>query len=172
MSRAVGATRIEAAEAANASAAPLPPAHHRRIELQCAGLVELARHVIVHGADATARVAAACILREFSAAEFRARPLTGAPGAVPLGQVLGRLAVLRRELEHAWERVRTKLVRLAAGEREWILKSEVQRFVELCADYIACEKNYLSPLAAGSRGDAQGSSKERHRYGQGGLMIE
>jgi hypothetical protein len=172
VSQVTGAMRIEAVDAANGPVAPLPPAHHRRIELQCAGLVELARHVIVNGPDATARVAAACILRDFDVAEFRARPLTGVPGAVPLGKVLGRLAALRRELEHAWERVRIKLVRLAAGQRQWILKSEVQRVVELSADYIACETNYLSPLAAESRGDVQGSSKERRRYGQGGLMID
>jgi len=102
-----------AADAASRARAP----QRRHIEAQCATLVALARRVLAHGADTWARETATGLLRFFDAVEHD----RGAP------------AVWR----HAWQSLRAKLIGVQGGQSEWIRRTEVFKFVELHAEYIA-----------------------------------
>jgi hypothetical protein len=114
----------------NADASTLP---HRRIEDRCVMLTELARHVMVKGADASARTSASALLQFFDVAD-------SGPPLTPMSERLDATGE-RAQLQRNWGGLRAKLVRIQGGQSEWLRKSEVQRFAELWVEYLSKRKS-------------------------------
>lgn len=133
---------------------------HHRVDSQCMTLQRLVAHVATHGADGDARVAAAAVLRYFDTAAldhhadeevdlFPAliESMAGSD-AVCIQALVASLLAEHRALESLWRRLRPALLKIAAGEAQPLLASDVMPLVDLYAQHIAREEVDLLPMAA------------------------
>lgn len=130
---------------------------HGRVEDQCATLRRLLDHVATHGADLSARQAAAAVIRYFTVAaphhhadeETDLFPALRAAGATEsLLRLMDGLTAEHRELERRWRTLHVLLDALAAGgvpNAAWA--AEVEGFVALYQAHIAREEGELLPAA-------------------------
>ena len=139
---------------------------HYRIERQCATLRRLAAHLAARGADVEARTAAAGVLRYFhtSAQQHHTdeeenlypaliESIAGSDAAC-LRALTDSLTADHRELDAHWQRVRSALVRVVAGDGVSLPASDVDAMVGLYAQHIECEERDLLPMAARLLSDA------------------
>lgn len=133
---------------------------HIRIERQCATLNRLAAHLAQHGADDSARHAAANIMRYFdiSAPQHHAdeeenvfpaliESMAGSD-AVCIHQMIEGLTADHREMEAGWRSLRRALERIAAGQSTDLSASEVAQFIDLHKRHLKVEDDDLLPMAA------------------------
>ena len=133
---------------------------HHRIERQCATLRRLVEHLAGPGADAQARAAAAAVMRYFDGAAgqhhadeeqdlFPAliESMAGSD-AVCLRGLIDGLVAEHRELEVHWQRVRSALERVMAGDRAAFTAADVEAWVRLYEQHIEREERELLPMAA------------------------
>ncbi len=132
---------------------------HGRVERQCQTLRRLVPHLATHGSDADARKAAANVMRYFdtSAQDHHADEevdlfpalLQAAAGddAERVSALVALLLAEHRDLATHWQRVRAKLVRVAAGEPETLDAGEVELMVTRYEQHIAREEAELLPMA-------------------------
>jgi hemerythrin-like domain-containing protein len=133
---------------------------HARIERQCSTLWRLVPHLASRGSDAEARDAAANVMRYFdtSARHHHAdeekdlfpaliQSMAGSD-AVCVRELTEGLANEHRELEAHWQRVRSVLEHVAAGERMSLEASDVEALVTLYQRHIEREEMELLPMAA------------------------
>ena len=133
---------------------------HHRVESQCATLQRLVAHVATHGSDEEARVAAAAVLRYFdtSAMDHHADEeidlfpalidSMAGPDANCIQALVESLKSDHRTLESGWRRLRPALLKIAAGEPQPLLASDVDPLVELYVQHMAHEEAELLPMAA------------------------
>lgn len=155
---------------------------HHRIERQCATLRRLIPHLAAHGADVEARSAAAGVLRYFETAgqqhhtdeEENLFPALiesmAGSDAVCLRELTDRLTADHRQLDAHWQRVRSALVRVVAGDGVSLPTADVDALVGLYAQHIEREERELLPMAAGLLSDAAQQQigramRERHGIG-------
>jgi hemerythrin-like domain-containing protein len=130
---------------------------HDRIKDQCATLIKLARHLPENGADAQARQAASNVLRYFDSAGrhhhddeeldlfpvlLQAARVSSDPEMRPL---IDRLLRDHAEMNSAWQALRAKLMRVAAGDRVSISADDAQSFATLYEEHIRREETQLLP---------------------------
>ena len=141
---------------------PLEMLHacHSRIEHQCATLQRLVPHLVRHGADDEARIAAASVMRYFDTAardhhadeEIDLFPALiesmAGSDAVCLRDLTAGLAAEHRSLEAHWLRVRAWLERVVAGESVLQGGADVRTLVDLYQRHIQREEKELLPMAA------------------------
>lgn len=133
---------------------------HSRIERQCSTLRRLVPHMARHGADGEARTAAANVMRYFdtSARHHHAdeendlfpaliESMAGSD-AVCLRELTAALAAEHRALEAHWQRLRTVLERVVAGDCVALESEDVEALVGLYERHIEREESELLPMAA------------------------
>lgn len=160
---------------------------HGRIRSQCATLRRLPAHLAAHGADASARTAAARLLHYFdvAAAHHHAdeendlfpallESMAGSD-AVCLRAMIERLGAEHRSLEGTWRGLRSGLERVAAGERVALDEHAIASFLDLYEAHIELEESELFPMAERLLGDealAHLGEAMRRRRGITGATIE
>lgn len=140
---------------------------HLRADSQCATLLRLVPHVAARGADASAREAAAAVMRYFDSAAVHhhadeevdlfpalIESMAGSD-AVCLRELTEALAADHRELERRWGALRGALEALAAGDAAPLAAAGAPAFVERYRQHIAREEAELLPMAARLLGDAE-----------------
>jgi hemerythrin-like domain-containing protein len=133
---------------------------HARIERQCATLRRLVPHLVRYGSDAEAREAAANVMHCFdtSARHHHAdeeedlfpaliESMAGSD-AVCVRALIDGLVNEHRELEARWQRVRSVLEQVGAGERVSLEDADVEALVTLYRRHIEREESELLPMAA------------------------
>lgn len=133
---------------------------HHRIERQCATLRRLVAHLASQGADDEARAAAAAVMRYFDSAAghhhtdeeqdlFPAliESMAGSD-AVCLHGLIDGLVAEHRELEVNWQRVRSALERVVAGDGSMLTAVSAEALVRLYEQHIEREERELLPMAA------------------------
>lgn len=139
---------------------------HARIEHQCSTLRRLVPHLADHGADADARNAAAAVIRYFDMAAkdhhadeeadlFPAliESMAGSD-AVCVRELTETLSAQHRELETRWQRLRSVLEPIAAGQNVPLPGADVEAFALAYEQHLAREERELLPLAARLLSDA------------------
>lgn len=134
---------------------------HRRIEKQMATLARLQVHVTHSGVDDDARIAASSILRYFVEAaqhhhadeeiDLFPKILRAAEDVADRAhafELVSHLLVEHRELEAAWELLRTALEALLAGKNAELNSQFCNEFTRLYSAHIEREECDLLPLAA------------------------
>ncbi len=152
---------------------------HRRVERQCATLARLVPHLAAHGSDASAREAAAAVLRYFETAApkhhadeeddlFPAliESMAGSD-AVCLREIIASLRADHVELDRRWAALRRVLEVVGAGLPATLSAADVQAFAEHYARHIAREEGELLPMAERLLADADldriGAAMRRRR---------
>src|SRR5690606_4046861 len=133
---------------------------HARIERHCETLLRLSRHLEVSGADASARSAAAQVIRYFDTAardhhadeetDLFPALLDAVAGsdAHCLRALASTLTQEHRELEHCWQVLRPDLSRIAAGESLRLDPAHVQALVDRYRQHLRREDDELLPMAS------------------------
>jgi hypothetical protein len=159
-----------------ARAAPMPgferplqrlSACHGRVVKQCAMLRWLAPHVLAHGCDAAARMAAASALRFFDGAakdihadedlDLFPALIDSMAGSDPvcIREMTCALTAEHRELERRWRSLRGTLERIAQGEAAMLEAADVESLAGGYDSHIAREESELLPMASRLLGDAE-----------------
>ena len=133
---------------------------HRRIENQCATLRRLVAHLVAHGADDDARIAARNVMRYFDTAandhhadeeqDLFPALLESMAGSDPvcLREMTAGLTAEHRELEALWRQLRADLQRISEGEAAPLGEAAVEALVTLYERHIEREERELLPMAA------------------------
>jgi hemerythrin-like domain-containing protein len=138
---------------------------HGRIRAQCATLRRLDAHLTAHGADASARTAAARLLHYFDVAAIHhhadeendlfpalLESMAGSD-AVCLRAMIDRLSAEHRALETTWRGLRGALERVAAGERVALDEPAIASLLDMYEGHIEFEESELFPMAERLLGD-------------------
>jgi len=133
---------------------------HHRVQRQCGTLQRLVAHLATRDVDEDARVAATAVMRYFdtSARDHHAdeendlfpaliESMAGSD-ATCIRELVDSLKADHRSIETQWRCLRSKLARIAAGEAQTLLTSDVQPLVALYERHIAREEAELLPMAA------------------------
>jgi hemerythrin-like domain-containing protein len=133
---------------------------HARIQSQCATLRRLVAHLLAHGVDAEARLAAASVMRYFdtSARHHHAdeeedlfpaliEAMAGSD-AVCLREMIAGLKADHRALAAAWRRLRGPLQSLVAGEDVALVEDDVEALLGRYQRHLEFEESELLPMAA------------------------
>lgn len=133
---------------------------HGRVQAQCSTLQRLLPHLAAHGADLAAQQAATAVMRYFDTAAVHhhadeeadlfpalLEAMAGSD-AVCIRELTQALAAEHRLLEAHWQRLRTALTAVAAGDATQLTATLVQDFVNLYAGHIDREEAELLPMAA------------------------
>jgi hypothetical protein len=136
-------------------------ASHKDIETYCTTLALLSRHLLNHGTDEWTRATAETILAFFDDecrhlrddAERNLYPLILstarlAADAASINQLIDRLIAGNAEIERVWAMLSEELACVKDGEKKWLRKTQVRRFVKLNTDQIMLEKAELLPLVS------------------------
>ena len=141
---------------------------HRRVDQQCKTLQRLPPHLLQHGADRDARLAAAAVLRYFdiAAPDHHADEETdlfpallesvAGSDAVCIRELVQALTADHRLLELQWQRLRIVLQAITAGTApsDALTPADVEPFIALYARHMAREESELLPMAARLLDDA------------------
>jgi len=132
---------------------------HERMERQCATLRRLAAHVAAHGADDTARTAAASVLRYFDTAAVHhhqdeeedlfpalIESMAGSDARC-LHALVDGLTQEHRQLEAAWSGLHAVLQAWSDGRPAELDPARVEAFCSLYAEHIRRENEELLPMA-------------------------
>jgi hemerythrin-like domain-containing protein len=138
---------------------------HLRVAGQCATLRRLVPHLLAHGSDTDAQVAAAAVMRYFDTAAkdhhadeeadlFPAllESMAGSD-AVCLRTLTSSLTAEHRVLEQQWRELRTVLARVAAGDAVLLDAHAIDAWIGGYERHIAREDAELLPSAARLLGD-------------------
>lgn len=138
---------------------------HDRMARQCATLRRLVPHLALHGADPEARTAAANVMRYFDTSAINhhqdeevdlfpalIESMAGSD-AVCLHELTEGLTLEHRALEAHWQRLRTVLEKIVAGQSILLASSDVEALVGLYERHIEREDTELLPMAARLLGD-------------------
>lgn len=134
---------------------------HRRIDIQCAELVQVSRYITTHGADSGARETVLAIVHFFDheCSDFRdemeqdlypllTRTALPTSSAKTVADTVDRLTAGRAEIELIWAALHKELNLVGGGGKEWLRRTQVRRFVTLNIDQMALERTELLPLVA------------------------
>lgn len=133
---------------------------HHRVQRQCTTLRRLVTHLETREVDEDARVAATAVMRYFdtSARDHHAdeendlfpaliESMAGSD-ATCIRELIDSLKADHRSIETQWRCLRSKLARIAAGEAQTLLGTEVYPLIALYEQHIAREEAELLPMAA------------------------
>jgi len=128
---------------------------HGRFEKQCATLEKLLMHIVDHGSDHEAQLAAGNILTYFDTAavhhhddeERNLFPLLERAGQGEWCEVAELLTGEHDDLAQLWRALRPPLQAIAQGETVALNANHTERFIALNRSHIAFENERVLPLA-------------------------